>query len=89
MTTNAVSVITSRNVVLRSLRQHMAGTFCFFDSQSFNTTFDRRGPGRPAPRGRPRACAFRRALVEVAARPAAWVPSVPPGALAADVVAYV
>jgi len=49
MTTNAVSVITSRNVVLRSLRQHMAGVFCFFDSQSFNTTFDRRARARPAP----------------------------------------
>lgn len=37
----AFTVASSRNVVVRGIRQHMSGSFCFFDSASFNTTFDR------------------------------------------------
>lgn len=29
----------SRDVVVRGLRQYMAGSFCFFDSGNINTTF--------------------------------------------------
>ncbi len=40
-TSFAVTVKNSTNVVIRELTQHMAGSFCFFDSGNYNTTFDR------------------------------------------------